>query len=511
MQTILGGIASARSAPLALAPLTAEGLLGAALVAGGVIPPAAGSAAATAVFPADVYFDLKQALVMLPTWPWFMLAIALLLGLRATVLYLTLRWSRTGGTLRWTTCVLVAAGAALALLPAAVLFFTGTALRYAPFVWAGGLWGVAVAPIFLRRLLAARAGASGTEKAPRIGSFLGYAYAISLCGAAMTVLGRESSFAAAGVIGFAGPIHALMLLGWSAQASAAAETPARGRFVLAISLACFTVLTGAAMYDRHLRDAPPVAAVATSGHLLLLGGADSTSRTGALHDIDPRYLGVPARRTRHLSYSTTQHYDARDTHGDLDAVARRVAAQIAQIEGPRLLLGHSQAALILDRLLEANLPAPDRAANLAPPPPMPPDIPVPPPGRSRPGTPGADAARVFDRLLEAGGIPDFDIDAPASPVRVDPLVVEHSSIPRLAVWPVGDSVWLTGDWRRPGETNVVAFTDHVGVVNNPRALDAARSFLQGRAAPSDSTSWRSFAVTALRYAFEPWRPAWQES
>jgi hypothetical protein len=85
-------------------------------------------------------------------------------------------------------------------------------------------------------------------------------------------------------------------------------------------------------------------------------------------------------------------------------------------------------------------------------------------------------------------------------------VIENAVIPRLSVWALGDSVWLDGDWRRPGEINIVAMTDHVGVTNNGYAIASARDFFAGRAIEDDETSFQGFMVAALRYAFEPWRP-----
>ncbi|MGH2821316.1 MAG: hypothetical protein ACRDJ5_11750, partial [Actinomycetota bacterium] len=94
----------------------------------------------------------------------------------------------------------------------------------------------------------------------------------------------------------------------------------------------------------------------------------------------------------------------------------------------------------------------------------------------------------------------------ASPVRLDEVVVARAPTPRLAIWALGDSVWLEGDWRRPGERNVVVLTDHVGATSNARTLEASRAFLRGRLREDDSGSWRAAAVGVLRFAFEPWRP-----
>ena len=79
-------------------------------------------------------------------------------------------------------------------------------------------------------------------------------------------------------------------------------------------------------------------------------------------------------------------------------------------------------------------------------------------------------------------------------------------ISRLAIWALGDSVWLDREWRRPGELNVIVPTDHVGAVSNPHAVAMARRFLGGGEIAEDDLTWRVVMVNVLRYAFEPWRP-----
>jgi hypothetical protein len=186
--------------------------------------------------------------------------------------------------------------------------------------------------------------------------------------------------------------------------------------------------------------------------------------------------------------------------------ARIISKQIATANRPRALLGHSQAALILDRILEFGLPRSEYAAMLAPPPPVPPDVEVPPADTDGEGRPGGDLARGVSWLLEKVGFEAFDVGAANSPAAIDPVVVGESPVPRLAVWALGDSVWLDRDWRRPGEINIVAITDHVGVTDNAYAIESAEKLFAGERVEDDETSWKGVAVGVLRYAFEPWRP-----
>ncbi|MDQ3951676.1 MAG: hypothetical protein M3279_01750, partial [Actinomycetota bacterium] len=109
-------------------------------------------------------------------------------------------------------------------------------------------------------------------------------------------------------------------------------------------------------------------------------------------------------------------------------------------------------------------------------------------------------------LLDAVGFGGFDVDAPAAPVHLGPVAETPTGERRLAVWALGDSAWLQRDWRRTGEVNLVAISDHVGATNDSRAVAAARRFFAGQPVRSDSATWRGALAAALRYAFEPWRP-----
>lgn len=496
-----------RDAPLAVAPFAAEGLLGGVLVLTGAFPGDGASAASTAVFPLDVFFDVKQALAHGRGWPWFAAAVALSVVVRGGVLAVTL-WLNDGrrGPLAatWVRCLRLAAVAAVALLPSAVLFFAGVAIRYAPFVWVAAAAGF-VPSLWLARQAAsldAGAGAPRGSGVPEIGTFLGYAFVVTILAASMSVLGGTGRWGAALLLACAGPLHALYLLGWRTHLQE--ETyPAGGSVAVTVTVVGVVALAGATLYDRYVRETPPVAHARSGATFALLGGADSTSETGALSEVDPRDFGFDAREGVVLSYDPrAERYSAADTHQDLGQVAERVAEQLRTLEQPVHLLGHSQAAGILDRLPGAPL---ETAVVISPPPAAPPPVEVPPPGVRGPGKPGGDAARALSGLLDAVGLGGFDVDAPSAPVHLDPPG-ERSEIRRMAVWALGDSVWLQGDWRRDGELNVVAISDHVGAVNDARAVSAARRFYAGLPIRSDSASWRGALAAALRYAFEPWRP-----
>lgn len=510
MRTLAAGTRALRRNPVAMLPMTLEGVVAGLLIVAGAFPASAESAISGAVFPLDVYFDLKQSLAFGESWPLFAATLLFSAVARSGVLASTL-WlaeERNGSIVfPWGQTLRLGAVAFALLAPAAIFMYLGVALRYAPFIYLGAGVGLAAAIALNRRALAIDAGI-GTPKGssvPEAATFLGYAYLLCAVGAAMSSLGRISPVLAGLFLMCLGPLHALFLLGWREHLRA--ETyPAGGSMALAATVLSILVFIGAVIYDRAIRDPSPTPIADAPGTLLLLGGVDSTSDTGALTELDPRDVGFDRDAAVALSYGAAGAYKAEDTRGDLKQIARRVAGQIESSPGPHLLLGHSQAALILDRIISEGLPAPDRSVVLAPSPPVPPSMRVPPPGKDGPGRVGGDTARAAARLLDLVGLPAFDIDSPASPTNLRPVVVIDKRVTRVAIWALGDSVWLDGDWRRPGELNMVALTDHVGISNNGSALDSARTFFAGRGSEGDDVSWRGFLVSVVRYAFEPWRP-----
>lgn len=504
----MAGLRALRDAPLAVAPFAVEGTVAGILVLVGAFPADGASAASTAAFPLDVYFDVKQALAHGRGWPWFVAAGGFSVLVRGGVLALSL-WlldaRRDSLAIVWVRSLRLAALAALAFVPSAALFFTGVAVRYAPFVWVAAAVGFAPAVWLARRAAAldAGTGAPAGKGVPEIGTFLGYAFVVTALAAAMSVLGGTSRWAVALLLACSGPLHALYLLGWRTHLRE--ETyPAGGSVAVALTITGVVAFAGASLYDRYVRETPPVARARGDGTLALLGGADSTSDTGALTEIDPRDFGFDAGNTVLLSYTRSGPYSAADTHRDLDAVAEVVAEQLRTLEGPVFVLGHSQAAGILDRMPPDAAPA--AAVVISPPPASSPPVDVPAPGERGPGKPGGDAARAVADLLGAVGFGGFDVDAAAAPVHLRPAEDTNGAARRLAVWALGDSAWLQGDWRRDGELNLVAISDHVGATNDSRAVSATRRFFAGLPVRSDSASWRGALAAALRYAFEPWRP-----
>lgn len=510
MKTITAGFRNVRRAPLAVLPLTIEGVIGAILVAGGMWPASTASAASTAVFPLDIFFDVKQGIAYSSSWSELFLVIVLSVAVRTTVLTASLYLSDHGEQAAlpykyWFSCVRWAALSAVAFVPSAALYYMGVAGRYSPFVAVAGLLGVPVAAFGVRKVMGVLVpGDPPAGRGPTLFEALAYGYILCFVGAAMSVLGAKSSGLAALMLAPVGPLNALVLLGWREHIRSGRE-PGRGTFAALLTVVVGLGLSGIAVIDRFA-SSPPQSDPKPQTTLLLLGGQDSTMRASDLEQIHLSQIGFDRHHARVLSYDGPGHdYSKAATHRNLDVTARRVAAQIKEVERSSLL-GHSQAALIMDRILAKGLPAPSREVDMAPPPVYPPPLSAPPPGKSGSGKPGADLTRIVDWGLHRAGLPGFEIDAPAAPVHLGRVVVVHPKIPRLAIFSVDDAAWLTGDWRRPGEVNTISLADHSGVVYDGYALDVTKRFFAGKKVAGDQRSWKSVLVDVVSYAFGPWKP-----
>lgn len=510
MRTLIGGIAAARREPVALAPYAGAGLVAAALIAAGVWPARPVTAPVVAAFPMDLYFDLKHAMGDATGWIPFLAALVVALPLRSALLAATL-WLGEGRPAAflpvWRRALKLSALALPLFLPAAALFFTGVALRYAPFVWVGAVLAVLVAARIARRAAALQVEIAISPAAPTLGGLLLYGYFVSLLGAAIWVLGGATALLAALLVLIAAPIHAIFLLGWRAESVGVVPSGA-GRGVAVVTAVFVALFAAATLLDRE-RGQPAAGAKTpeNEGSLLFLGGVDSTTRTGALVGFDARAVGFRQGATTLASYRAPgEPYAVEDTRADPRRVATIVAQQVEAADPPVAMLGHSQASVILDHMIREGRAVPEQAAVIAGPPPQPVRLDVPRRGENGRGAIGAAAARVLQAGLEIAGFVTFDIDAEASPTQLRDSTAPANRSRRLAIWALGDSVWLDGDWRRPGETNIVVLTDHVGAVKNPRTIAATRSFFAGRPVPSDESSWRGLLVNAIRFAFEPWRP-----
>ena len=500
-----------------LAPSAALSFVAAAIVLFGPLRVDGSLVLLSAPVPVGSFFDVRQAIAHGSGWFWVFLACVAGALVRGGVHGVTL-WladDRRGRTqemvlvLGW--CVVLSAAAAALMIVPAGLFFVGVALRYTPFVVLAGGAGVAIAAVLLKRVVAVPAGAGlRGARSGGVASVLFFGYLLA-AGAAVIELAPVRAVAAATVL-VTGLLGGLFVAGKRDLFSRGVDCK-EGSLAVALTGAVAAALLFSAVMDRYVRDIRPAIDTRGPGTLLILGGADSATGKGSMSDFDPEAVGFSRDRAIHLSYrgryggaqGAPEKYSAADTHRDLDSVTRSVAAQLEAVPPPRFFIGHSQAALVLDRMLARDPVRVAAAVELAPPPVAPPPIDAPRPGVYGPGAPGADLARALSKGLARLGAAGNWIDSPASPARLT-RVVTRGGVRRLAVWALADSVWLEGDWRRPHETNIVAVTDHVGTANDPRAIAAARAFFAGKKVRDDGSSWRAWPVYLLRAVFEPWRP-----
>jgi hypothetical protein len=478
-------------------------------VAAGAFPAGASGALATGVFPADVYFDLDRSLSTGGSWSWVLAAMLLSVLVRGGVLasFLWLAGDRSGPLITlWARASLLVTVAWLALLPSVAFAITGSAFRYTPFILVGAVLGVAAAvPLVRKALRLTGEGAPGSL--PGVSSWLGYVYLVAVTAFVREWLDANVSLLVVGLVVFMlALLHGVVLLKWHTSMHEGAKS-GRPIVLIATSLAVL-LLFGATFYDRSVSDPAPAKHL-RSDTLYVLGGADSTSKTGALSHVDVRSMGWRKTAVRVLSYREGGgRYVAKDTHGDLSQVAAAVEGQFKIKDGrvAGALLGHSQAALIVDRILAAGDPVPAKVAVVSPPLPYPPRVHLPSGHMRGPGAPAGAVENGLDRVFHWIHLPTLDLDAPAVPTNLKAVVVPDSPVDRLAVWALADSVWLDRDWRRPGEANIVVLSDHVGAVKNARTVAATRRFFEGGTIESDDRSWRGALVNAIRYTFQPWRP-----
>jgi hypothetical protein len=494
----------------ALLPIAAEGLIAALLIVVGALPAGASGALSVAVFPADAFFDLKASLSTGTGWSWVLAALlfsALVRGLALAATLWLLQGRRQPFARLWGRASILVAIAWVAFLPTVALIIAGSALRYAPLIGVGAVLGVATSVLLARRAVRLAPDGKGSGASPSASQWLGYAYLVAVTAAAREwLLVHSARPVVALFVLVVAPIHALVLVRWVSGAGGRAAR--RKPIALALTIVVVVLFLGSAEFDRHLSDPKPAAALRTSP-LYLLGGADSTSRSGALSGLDVRSLGWRRRAAVTLSYrGRGRRYRSRDTHQDLGRVARLVGKQIVSKKGrvPGALFGHSQAALIVDRMLDAGVPVPDHVVVVSPPLPYPPTADLPRPKQEGRGDPARAVVQALEAVFKVLHIPRYGIQAPAAPTNLEALVVQPGPVQRLAVWALGDSVWLDRDWRRPGEVNVVALSDHVGAVKDARTIEEARRFFADRPVSSDGRTWRGFLVNAIRYTFQPWRP-----
>jgi hypothetical protein len=499
--------------PLPLAGVAAAVLL---LTATGILPVWPGLIQLVALPPLDIMADLRALLVYAPGVPAFVAALVVLIAVRAAVLALLL-----GGLNRerfWFAVRFYLVVLPVAALAAAVTY-TGQAILFYGTFWAGLAIALLVmvltaavpwlAPPRLRsglRLALAHKFRLGT-----VGAYLAVLFALGLAadagGTAVTVL--------------AVPVSAGLT--WlTAQMLYADPGFVVVRRVIAVLPAAALVALGVVGFTGA--DSPPRAPYPEqprAGSIMLMSGIDSSSGSGAILEIDPHALRYPCDQAFYFSYAgpgdgqpqedaicEIEHgapYEPIDTMRSRAEVVPFLEAQVAEMEPPAVVAGHSQGAWLLweaaaeDRLtgVETIVLVGPFSANT---------VGYPDAGANSAGQVGRMVLGVFTNVARPGGTTTFTPDSPlgrewlAAPEAIEgtlarplPAGIRALSVPSLFDLPLmPDDADIEG---ATGSCPVPVF--HANLPYAPEFHDVLDRFLDGEP-PAECPVWRHAVGPSLR-------------
>ncbi len=439
-------LVQARRFPVSPWPLAALTVVVMILAAVGVLPRWPGLVHMVALPPLAEFTDLRVLVVHAPSYPIFIVGLALSVIVRITVLALMLGGldrARIGLAIRFYLVALP-----FGLLTATFLYAAGATLFYALF-WVG-LLGVVVFFIALAALPWMRGagflpnGLVSVKSGLRAGTVIAYLGVLIILG---------------GIADVTGPVGTVLLVPVSAAltfvaANALMVDPglrAVRRVVAAGTVGSFialaaVLLTGAS----ESPDAPPPGAT-RPGSLLIMSGIDSSSGQGVIFSTNPHLLGFTCEQTYYYSYAgpgdgvpwesgfcpirTGAPYFPEDTLRPSDELVEFLLEQAAELPEPVVVIGHSQAVWIMWKAMAENDPHGISALVLvgtfpANPVGYPPDLDY------GPGRVGADVAYLLSNLPRPGGTTVFD---PAAPLARE-FLADAGAIERLMSRPLPEDV-----------------------------------------------------------------------
>jgi hypothetical protein len=504
------GRATAPDARPLLAVAAAVSLLGAA----GAIPVWAGLPHHTALPPLDLAADVRVLLAEAPSYPWFVLGLLAVVGLRAAVLTAVLR-ALDGGGLAWAVRFY-----ALALGPALVagaLGYAGVAALYSPFLWTGAAVSV-IAVIVLGPLPWRRLGAGGWRRR-RLTGYLAALLAISLVSAlGGPVVQTACVWVSVGVT--------VIVAAWP-QVGSALPHPVHGTGIAAVAL----VVVGLAAPGSAGRPAASLPAgvavtgeVAGEGTLFLVPGIGGMTGTSTMFELDPTELGFGCDRTAYFSYAgpgrggpqrqsrcpvrTGAPYRFDDTRRPIGELAASFRAQLAELTPPVVVVAHSQGGWVTAAGLDEVSAPPVEAVVL---------VGVFPGHRhgyeldgTGAGVVGTDALEALVALLRGADATTFDPRAPltrqvlGTPDGVRDIM-RGAFPPEVRVATVTsafDLPVMAEGWHLPGVTDLCPVLVHHGHLPTSSLVhDRIRAFLAGRP-ESGCPPWRRWPAQAVT-AFGP--------
>lgn len=499
--------------PLPLAGVAAAVLL---LVVIGIFPVWPGLIQLVALPPLDLMSDLRVLLVYAPGWPAFVVALVGLIAVRAAVLALLLGGltrDRFWFAVRFYLLVLpVAAGAA-------AVTYTGQAILFYGAFWVG---------LVIVIVLLALAAAVPWLAPPRLRSGLRRAlsdkFRLGTVGAylaALLVLGMAADASGTAVTLLAVAVSAGLT--WlTAQALYADPGLVVARRLVAVLPAAALVALGAVAFtgaDSPLR--APYPDEPRAGSIMLMSGIDSSSGSGAMLEIDPHALRYPCDQTFYFSYAgpgdgqpqedaicEIEHgapYDPIDTMRSRAEVVPFLEAQVAEMQPPAVVAGHSQGAWLLwEAAAEDRLPGveiivlvgPFSASTVG----------YPEAGTDAQGRVGRMVLGVFTNVARPGGTTTFAPDSPLGREWLaDPDAIEQTlarplpaGIRALSIPSLFDLPLMPDEAHIDGATSTCPVPAlHPDLPYAPELQDALHRFLDGEQEP-DCPVWRHAVGPSLR-------------
>jgi hypothetical protein len=336
------------------APLASLAAVVTVAAAVGWLPPRPGLTHAVGLPPLDLVHDLGALLVWSPNGVVFVIGAALSLTVRSVVLAAVLGGVDRVRLRRAATFYLVVWPPSFV---AAALLYSAKAVLFYLLFWAGAVVSVVLVlgtaavpwsgPASRLRDRFARSARGGF----RVGTVGAYLAALTVVGYLADVSAPVGPVVLVPVSAALTGVAARCLLddpGWRAVRRSVAAVPAAGVLALVV-----VVLTGPPGPERAETPTVPRA-----GSIMLMSGIDSSSGRGAILEIDPHLMGWTCERTYYFSYAGPGDgqprndalcpitdgapYEAVDTMRSREELVPFLEAQVAQMEAPAVVAGHSQ-------------------------------------------------------------------------------------------------------------------------------------------------------------------------
>lgn len=476
----------------------------------GVIPTWPGLAHLVGLPPLDLYTDLRVLLLSASSWPVFGALLAVMFGVRVSVLALMLGGldrRRLAFAATFYACVLPP------LFVAAELAHLGFVMLYTRLFWAGlaivacVVVVAAAVPWQPASRLRAALRASARDGL-RIGVVLGYL-------AGMVLIGLVAELQPAAAIALV-PVSAALtagtirLLARPARRGAMARLAAAAVAVVAVAVTPLLLPEDPVEPTTRQRD----------GSLMLMAGINASTGDGAVFRIDPGVLGYDCDQVFYFSYAgpgdghpqasgacpvrTGAPFGARNTHAAIPRLAGELAKQVRDLPRPVTVVGHSHSAWILWLAVSARMTdAVDTVVVIAP---------FPegnhgylPAGQPGPGKVTSDVLHLLVPVATRFGFL-LDLDAPAfrqmlgdatGPDRImrEPLPADVRAMSLAAAT---DLPLMRSGWRLSAEYNACpVWVAHPYLPETARTLREVNRFLDGDA-PPPCVPWAQWVADASR-------------